>query len=110
MIGNVPHTIFQTTKRVFLLEEDNESLPASSLSLAPTLVFTKQQKTGRKRVFGFEFMELAEPNKALCGSSGSLAGAKQRTRSKTTLVAHSTSDLGTRAFFRGPDRRFPCQE
>ena len=105
-----PLTPFSCRQTCVLLEEDNESLPSSSLSLAPPLVFTKQQKTDRKRVFGSEIMEPAELNKALCRNSGSLAGAKQRTRSKTTLVAHSTSDLGTRAFFRGPDRRFPCQE
>ena len=65
-------------------------MPSSSLSLALPLVFTKQQKTDRKRLFGFEFMELAEFNKALRKSSALLSGVKQRTRSKTTLIAHPT--------------------
>ena len=101
MIGNVPSDQFLEDQRV-LLEEDNESLPSSSLSLALPLVFTRQQKTDRKRVFGSECMEPAELDKALCGSSSSLAGANQRSPSKTTLVAHSTSDLETRAFFPRP--------
>ena len=79
-----------------------------------SLPSTKQKKTDRKRFIGFEFMELAELNEALYGSSGSLAGANPRARSETNLTAHSTptgstTDLRTRAFFRGQHRRFPCQ-
>ena len=53
MIGNVPSHHFPEDQRVFFLEEDNESLPASSLSLAPPLVFTKQQKDWPKTSLRF---------------------------------------------------------
>ena len=54
--------------------------------------------------------EPAELSKA--PTRGSLSGAWPRTRSKTTLIAHLTptgepQTCGTRAFFRGPHRRFP---
>ena len=67
------------------------------------LSFRSIKKTDRKRVVGFEFLEPAELNKALCGSSCSLGGANQRTQSESTLIAHSTptgstTDLGSRAF------------
>ena len=89
IIGNVPSHQFLDDQRVFFWRK-NESLPFSSLSQALPLVVPGQQKTDRKRVFGFEFMAPAELNKALRGSSGSLAGANPRTQSETTLIAHST--------------------
>ena len=95
-----------------LLKGKNESLP-SSLALGLPLVFTKQQQTDRKRVFGCEFLELSELNKVLRESSASLSGVTTRFRSKprslrTTWVA---PDLQVSCnFFRGPRRRFPCQE
>ena len=95
MIGNVPSHQFLEDQRVFCWRRRNEcwALP---------FVFTKQTCTDRKRFIGFEFMEPAEPKKALRGSSGSLAGANPRTQSETTLIAHSTptgstTDLRTRA-------------
>ena len=45
-------------------EGENESL-SSTLALGLPLVFTKQQQTDRKRVFGREFLECAELNKVL---------------------------------------------
>ena len=114
MIGNVPSNQIPDDQRVcVLLEEKTESLPSSCLSLA-LLVFTKQQKTDRKRVFGFEFMEPVELNKTL-RDSAFLSGVKTRFRSKTILIAHTQADWGCprlaeSCIFRGPHRRFPCQE
>ena len=112
MIGNVPSHQFLDDQRVFFWRK-NESLPFSSLSQALPLVVPGQQKTDRKRVFGFEFMAPAGLHKALCGSSGSLAGALPRTRSKTTLIAQPDWDnprLAESCIFRGPHRRFPCRK
>ena len=115
MIGNVSSDQFPQDQRVcVLLEQKTESLPSSSLSPAPPLVFTKQQKTVRKRVFGFEFMEPAELSKAL-RDSALLSGVKTRFRSETILIAHPQADWGCprlaeSCIFRGPHRRFPRQE
>ena len=84
---------FPEDQRVFFWREKTESLPSSSLSLALPLVFTKQQQTDQKRVFGFEFMEPAEFHKALRDST-LLSGVKTRFRSKTTLIAHPPADWG----------------
>ena len=70
----------------------------------------------RKRVFGCEFLELAELNKALRESSASLSGVTTRFRSKPRSLRTPKStwvapDLQVSCnFFRGPRRRFPCQE
>ena len=115
MIGNVSSDQFPEDQRVCVLfKGKNESLPSSSLSLALPLVFTKQQQTDQKRVFGFEFMEPAELHKALRDST-LLSGVKTRFRSKTTLTAHPQADWGCprlaeSCIFRCPHRRFPRQE
>ena len=108
MIGNVLSHQFLEDQRVFCWRTRNECW-------AFPFVFTKQTCTDRKRFIGFEFMEPAELNKALRGSSGSLAGAKPRAQIETTLIAHSTPTRTTPGLrdscnFRGPHRRFRCQK
>ena len=122
----LPTPIFSRPTCV-LLKGKNESLPSSSLAPVLRLAFTKQQQTDRKRVFGCEFMEPAELNKALREISASLSGVKTRFRSKPRSLRTpkptglpqtcgsraifprlasqiSMSGVCTNLFFRGPPR------
>ena len=90
MFGNVSSDQFPEDQRVcVLLKEKTENLPSHwryHLS-------SPSNKTDRKRVFGFEFMEPAGLNKAL-RESALLSGVTTRFRSKTILIAHPQADWG----------------
>ena len=102
MIGNVPSHHFPDDQRVFFWRRTMKVCPLPPPHWRYHLSSPSNKRLAENESSVLNLWNLRNRTRRCAGSSGSLASAKQRARSETTLVAHSTSDLRTRAFFPRP--------